>query len=362
VDRRFKTTNAAIAKTKVIPGDYGFPIHLDYLDLDVQIDRFLHSGPDDFSGRLVAVDYEKYEPRPDATPTPAHVKAYIAALRKHIGNHPILLYAGKSFWESPPSSGQLSDYGPNVHLWAPWYWRMSTQEQPRTHYHIQLVNPGTGWWQRFGGALPVMSQYCIGRVAGIPLDCNAYRGTISQLRELTKAGTPTDPTDPVDPPEPPPPPGDGWPKEAPPKERQLKPQPNSGAYHLRHPTRYEWTPIVRDYVYHLFRTFNHISINTYHKHPGAEISGGAQWANRDTRSYDVWDRRGRGYPIDKPLGNAIVQYLMSDPGEPYIDWIIWDTRVWRRSTGRWSFFASDSFNAHRDHIHETTVGDARVIP
>ncbi|MDQ3912120.1 MAG: hypothetical protein M3305_10200, partial [Actinomycetota bacterium] len=56
VDRRFSVTNEAIKETGMIPGDYGFPIHFDFLELDVQVDRFLHSGPDDFEGRLIGID------------------------------------------------------------------------------------------------------------------------------------------------------------------------------------------------------------------------------------------------------------------------------------------------------------------
>ena len=70
VDRRFQVTNRAIRDTDMIPGDYAFPINPDFLDLDVQIDRFLHSGPMDFDGRLIAIDYELYGPEPDATISP----------------------------------------------------------------------------------------------------------------------------------------------------------------------------------------------------------------------------------------------------------------------------------------------------
>ena len=58
VDKRFELTNRAIKDTDMIPGDYAFPINPDFLDIDVQVDRFLHSGPTDFDGRIVAIDYE----------------------------------------------------------------------------------------------------------------------------------------------------------------------------------------------------------------------------------------------------------------------------------------------------------------
>lgn len=70
VDRRFDVTNQALRDTDMIPGDYAFPINPDFLDIDVQVDRFLHSGPTDFDGRIIAIDYERYEPKPEATISP----------------------------------------------------------------------------------------------------------------------------------------------------------------------------------------------------------------------------------------------------------------------------------------------------
>jgi hypothetical protein len=85
VDRRFDVTNRALRDTDIIPGDYAFPIHPDFLDIDVQVDRFLHSGPTDFDGRIIAIDYELYGPNPDATISTGALKEYLRELRKHIG-------------------------------------------------------------------------------------------------------------------------------------------------------------------------------------------------------------------------------------------------------------------------------------
>src|SRR3712207_4921240 len=102
VDRRFEKTNRALRDTDMIPGDYAFPIDPDFLDIDVQVDRFLHSGPTDFDGRIIAIDYELYGPNPNATISPGALKEYLRVLRKHIGRRHILMYAGKGFWEEPP--------------------------------------------------------------------------------------------------------------------------------------------------------------------------------------------------------------------------------------------------------------------
>jgi hypothetical protein len=142
VDRRFELTNRAIRDTDMIPGDYAFPINPDFLDIDVQVDRFLHSGPTDFDGRLIAIDYELYDPNPNATISPGALKQYLRELRKHIGQRHILMYAGKAFWEEPPHSGQLSDYGEHMHMWNPWYWTMDVREHPWRHYENARIRGG----------------------------------------------------------------------------------------------------------------------------------------------------------------------------------------------------------------------------
>jgi hypothetical protein len=184
VDRRFDETDRALRDTDMIPGDYAFPINPNFLDIDVQVDRFLHSGPTDFDGRLIAIDYELYGPEPDATISPRALKEYLRVLRKHIGRRHILMYAGKSFWEDPPHSGQLSDYGEHMHLWNPWYWSMEVRENPWQHY--ENARRHSGWWTRFAGVQPVCAQFCIGRAAGIPLDINAWRLDMDGIRTLTR--------------------------------------------------------------------------------------------------------------------------------------------------------------------------------
>jgi hypothetical protein len=78
VDGRFDETNRALRDTDMIPGDYAFPISPHFLDIDVQVDRFLHSGPTDFDGRLIAIDYELYGPNPSATISPGPSRSICA--------------------------------------------------------------------------------------------------------------------------------------------------------------------------------------------------------------------------------------------------------------------------------------------
>jgi hypothetical protein len=184
VDKRFELTNRAIKDTDMIPGDYAFPINPDFLDIDVQVDRFLHFGPTDFDGRLIAIDYELYGPNPNATISPGALKQYLRELRKHIGQRHILMYAGKAFWEEPPHSGQLSDYGEHMHMWKPWYWTMDVREHPWRHY--ENARRHSGWWAHYAGVQPVCTQFCIGRAAGIPLDHNAWRLDMDGIRRLTR--------------------------------------------------------------------------------------------------------------------------------------------------------------------------------
>ena len=94
------------------------------------------------------------------------------------------MYAGKGFWEEPPHSGQLSDYGEHMHMWNPWYWSMKVREHPWQHYENALRH--SGWWTRYAGVQPVSAQFCIGQAAGIELDIDAWRLDMDGIRALTR--------------------------------------------------------------------------------------------------------------------------------------------------------------------------------
>lgn len=124
------------------------------------------------------------------------------------------------------------------------------------------------------------------------------------------------------------------------------PKPNSPVYSERHPTRYFFTPGVAAFLKDLAKRFPNISVNTYVGHPPG-------WEQYERVSFDVWDRRGRGYALDPEVGLRVWRYLWDYEGAPYWEWGIYRGKIWTRSTG-WGPAPSgppDSDPRHDKHIH-----------
>jgi GH25 family lysozyme M1 (1,4-beta-N-acetylmuramidase) len=83
----------------------------------MQADLFLRTIEDlgGIDDRLLCVDFEAYNP-PHAylTPSNATLDSFIESLRKRVGEHPIVLYAGRGFWNGGTPSGAFSQYGADV--------------------------------------------------------------------------------------------------------------------------------------------------------------------------------------------------------------------------------------------------------
>lgn len=140
----------------------------------------------------------------------------------------------------------------------------------------------------------------------------------------------------------------------PPKEPTPVARPQSGNWMDRHPTRYFWHDDVKEKVVdRIFRQFGieRITINTYVDHP----EGWAARLGYDTprRSLDVWGPGGRGDPINRNLGDRIVRFVFNLPGAPYINWCIWEGRIWVISRGTWIPWDDDGTGMHFDHPHFT---------
>jgi hypothetical protein len=125
----------------------------------------------------------------------------------------------------------------------------------------------------------------------------------------------------------------------------------TGSYADIHPTRYDdvWRSDIEAWARYLVDNY-HVWCNTYVDHPPEE-----EWAGYyDNVSFDVWDRAGRGWPIDPAVGQEIFNLLFYDPNEPNISWIIWQGWIYHAGNG-WAGqpFGFDSFTWHYDHIHVT---------
>jgi GH25 family lysozyme M1 (1,4-beta-N-acetylmuramidase) len=150
-----------------------------------QVDLFLDTVGD-VAGKLVMVDYEAYPNFPELDPTMATLEAFVAELRNRIGDHPILVYAGQGYWESPPPNGSIAHL--DVTTWDAFY-PLHPQAGLGSVLYEQVKR--LGWGERWGGQEPKFWQFSAnGRVAGMQIDVNAFSGTRDELYALADAEPP----------------------------------------------------------------------------------------------------------------------------------------------------------------------------
>jgi hypothetical protein len=141
----------------------------------------------------------------------------------------------------------------------------------------------------------------------------------------------------------------------PPGFRPLKPVLSSPIYQQRHPTRYRWRkpiiPLIRT-LYRRLGTAN-IHVLTYLDHP--------EGFHRTLTSLDVWGGGGRNWPVGHSFGQAAFDLIWNYSGPPYIDWAIWERRIYIRAEGFVPRpFGTDPFTWHDDHDHETFMEPPRI--
>jgi GH25 family lysozyme M1 (1,4-beta-N-acetylmuramidase) len=156
-----------------------------------QADHFLSTieavgGPED---KILMVDFEEY-PAPYGYLTPGNdqLMAFVAEVKRRVGDHPVVLYSGRGFWNGGDSSGDFGQYGADA-AWDAMYLDMSPHSRPRDYYDDVRHR---GWGEPWGGVEPWFWQFTsAGGVAGMNIDVNTYRGTREQLLALTGLEGPT---------------------------------------------------------------------------------------------------------------------------------------------------------------------------
>jgi GH25 family lysozyme M1 (1,4-beta-N-acetylmuramidase) len=157
---------------------------------EAQADHFLRTieavgGPED---KILMVDFEAYPKNPALTPGNDQLKNLIADVKRRVGDHPIVLYSGRGFWNGGDASGSFAQYGADV-AWDAYYLNMDPVN-PKQFYanserYFQDAGIPWGWGKPWGGVEPWFWQFTsAGGVAGLNIDVNAYRGTREQLLAL----------------------------------------------------------------------------------------------------------------------------------------------------------------------------------
>jgi len=137
----------------------------------------------EFPGYLIAADFENYGNR---SPSNEQLAEFVRTVKDQTNNHAVIIYSTASFWNGGDSSGAFEHYGADA-AWEARVW--STDERrvfPKRFYKRWLK-----WYQQqsprgLGGMPAKFHQFTWGgRVGGLYVDTDAYRGGIDDLLKLT---------------------------------------------------------------------------------------------------------------------------------------------------------------------------------
>lgn len=170
-DKQFDNWIPRIRKAGAIPGAYHY---LRAGNGAAQARHFLnrlkrHGGPD---GMLIQLDNEK-DASWDTT------KDWVKEWNRLTGNHPILMYTGAWWWKPRGWDGEKL---------TPYLWHSRYVNGTGTGSKLYEKVPASWWTPGYGGwdKVTVLQFSSKGKVAGKQIDVNAFRGTLAQLRALTR--------------------------------------------------------------------------------------------------------------------------------------------------------------------------------
>lgn len=159
--------------TGAVPGAYHY---LRAGDGRAQCDAFYgrirdHGGPD---GWLAACDNE-------ADASWQTTVDFFARWRELAGDHPLVMYSGNWWW---------SARGWNGAALTPYLWDSRYVDGSGYGSTLYEQVPASWWSSRYGGwgDVTVLQFSSSGSVAGRTIDVNAFRGTVDELRALTRGG------------------------------------------------------------------------------------------------------------------------------------------------------------------------------
>jgi GH25 family lysozyme M1 (1,4-beta-N-acetylmuramidase) len=165
-----------------------FPYHfLVNAPVSRQVAHFLRvAGGGWQRGKCPLIDFEAYPNFPSLSPKKDHLFAFIRELRRRIGREPLIfVYAGKGYTDSLGGI-DLSTFN-NVCLWDASYY-LGFERGYASNLWREIVNAGFHPFakSRWGHRPKKVSQFTsTARVAGQPMDADAWRGDLHNLRRAT---------------------------------------------------------------------------------------------------------------------------------------------------------------------------------
>lgn len=138
---------------------------------------------DGVRNRLVAVDFEAYGNR---TPSNEQLSEFVRTVKNETADHAVIIYSGTAFWNGGDSSGAFEHYGADA-AWEARVWTTTEKRLFPKRFYKQWLR----WYQQqsprgLGGQPAKFHQFTWGgRVGGLYVDTDAYRGGVDDLMKLT---------------------------------------------------------------------------------------------------------------------------------------------------------------------------------
>lgn len=159
----------SLAGENFVPGAYFF---LQEGNATAQVD-FFHEKAGDLSGFMIAVDAEPW-PDGNSYPKQADLNDAVRQLRHYYPDNLIGGYPPKWYWGSQP----LVQFD--------WLWASEYMHGTGTPSQLYASVPSS-WWDSYGDRPVELLQFTsAANVPGVsgPVDCSAFRGSVSALRKL----------------------------------------------------------------------------------------------------------------------------------------------------------------------------------
>ena len=134
----YKRQVLAAREAVMVTGAYHFLVET---PPKAQADHFLSTIGDDIDGLMLAVDFEAYNyPYGYLTPGNATLEGFIDSLRARIGEHPIMIYSGRGFWNGCDPS---STFRPKPQARSPTLSKRTSRSGSRSPCELASCSTGT---------------------------------------------------------------------------------------------------------------------------------------------------------------------------------------------------------------------------
>ena len=136
---------------------------------------------------LIAADFEDYG---NLDPSNDQLETFVSRVKNQTGGHPVIIYSTVGFWNGQDPSGDFDKYGADA-AWEARVWSATEKRAFPKRFYPRWLR----WYEQqtprgLGGERSKFLQFTWGgRVGGLYVDTDVFRGSMDELRRLTVKNT-----------------------------------------------------------------------------------------------------------------------------------------------------------------------------